>query len=247
MRRATLLLFALLVPLRVLAASGSALALEPAGNDVGDIASLQRGAKYFVNYCFGCHAAKYVRYNRLATDLQLTEDQVKQNLMFTGEKLHETMSIAMSNADGQRWFGQAPPDLSLMARSKGPDYLYNFLRSFYVDDSRSIGSNNLLLDGASMPNILWELQGLQRAVFEDKVDDSGVSRPVFVGFETLSPGVISAEEFDQVLRDLVNFLEYIGEPVQLQRRALGFKVLLFLLLLFLFSYLLKREIWKDVD
>lgn len=215
--------------------------LVPANNDVGNIASLQRGAKYFVNYCMGCHSAKYVRYNRLADDLQITEDQLVNNLMFAADKPHETMQIAMPADDAQRWFGQAPPDLSLIARSRGTDYLFGFLRAFYLDPKRPTGVNNLVLPNASMPHVLWELQGLQRLV--ETTDEQGHA---VQSLELDRPGKLTPEEYDQFVRDLVNFLEYIGEPMQLERRHLGMWVLVFLFVFGLFAYLLKQEIWKDI-
>ena len=222
-------------------ASGDGAALQHANTDVSNIGSLQRGARNFVNYCMGCHSAKYVRYNRLAKDLQISEEQLIDNLMFTGGKPHDTMQISMPADDAARWFGTTPPDLSLIARSRGPDFLYSFLKSFYIDESRPTGFNNLFMDSVAMPHVLWELQGTQRAIFEEHEHGS-----VFKGFEPVSNGSMSAEEYDQFVLDLVNFLEYIGEPVQLQRRQLGIWVLIFLLVFGLFSYGLKQEIWSDV-
>lgn len=216
-------------------------------NDVSNIGSLQRGAKIFVNYCMGCHSAKYVRYNRLARDLGITEDQLVNNLMFLGGKPFDTMQNAMPAADAERWFGVAPPDLSLVARSRGTDFLWAFMKSFYIDDSRPTGVNNLAMDNVAMPHVLWELQGMQRAIFDERTRADGSSEVVFAGFEVVTPGSLSAEEYDQFVRDLVNFLEYIGEPVQLERRRLGVWVLLFLFVFGLFAYALKNEIWKDVQ
>lgn len=233
------------LPGMALAAAAGAM-LEPAHNDVSNVASLQRGARNFVNYCFGCHSAQYVRYNRLAQDLQLTEEQVIENLMFTGERPFDTMDNAMPVEDARTWFGNPPPDLSLIARSRGPDYLYTFLKSFYLDPSRPNGVNNLVLPGVAMPHVLWELQGMQRAVYEGETDQQGNVHKTFTGFEQASPGTMHPEEYDQFVRDTVNFLAYIGEPVQLQRRNLGLRVLGFLLVFFLFAYFLKKEIWKDV-
>jgi ubiquinol-cytochrome c reductase cytochrome c1 subunit len=212
-----------------------------AQNDVADIASLQRGAKYFVNYCFGCHSANYVRYIRLAEDLHLTEEQLIENLMFTGERPFDTMAIAMPPEDAVRWFGIAPPDLSLIARSRGVDYLYNFLRGFYQDGSTATGVNNVVLPNTAMPHVLWELQGIRRPSPVANGAE-GASQTL----EVVRPGLLSEQEFDQFARDVVNFLAYIGEPMQLQRQALGIKVIAFLFVFLLFSYLLKKEIWKDV-
>jgi len=221
--------------------AGDGVALEHAGVDVSNIGSLQRGARHFVNYCMGCHSAQYVRYSRLAQDLQISEEQLIENLMFTGGQPHDTMQVAMPAADAERWFGAAPPDLSLIARSRGADYLYTFLRSFYVDDSRPTGFNNLVMESVAMPNVLWQLQGTQRAVFHD-----GEHGAEFGGFEPVTAGSLSPEEYDQFVSDLVNFLGYIGEPAQLERRQLGIWVLIFLLVFGLLSWALKREIWSDV-
>lgn len=220
-------------------------ALDHANNNVANSASLQRGAKYFVNYCMGCHAAKYVRYNRLGRDLQLTEEQLVDNLMFTGERPFDTMAIAMRPEDAVRWFGTAPPDLSLIARSRGTDYLYTFLRSFYEDPSSPTGVDNIVLPGTAMPHVLWELQGIQRAVFATS-EEHGTTQEVFEGFEVVRPGALSATEYEQAVRDIVNFLDYIGEPMQRERQALGIRVIAFLLVFLLIAYLLKKEIWKDV-
>lgn len=212
--------------------------LESAQNNVADTASLQRGAKYFVNYCLGCHSAKYVRYNRLAKDLQLTEQQLVDNLMFTGERPFDTMAIGARPEDQARWFGRQPPDLSLIARSRGPDYLYTFLRSFYADPKKPTGANNVVLPGTAMPHVLWELQGVQNAKFKEDGE--------FEGFELVRPGALQPEEYDEVVRDIVNFLDYIGEPIQRERVSLGIRVIGFLLVFWLIAYLLKKEIWKDV-
>jgi ubiquinol-cytochrome c reductase cytochrome c1 subunit len=212
--------------------------LEQANNNVKDPASLQRGARYFVNYCLGCHSAKYVRYNRVGEDLQLSDDQLQKYLMFTGEHPYDTMSIAMDPSDAARWFGRTPPDLSLVGRSRGPDFVYSFLRSFYEDDTKATGSNNLVLPGALMPDVLWQLQGIQKAV------DEGDGH---MKLELDSPGSLSPEDFDAVARDIANFLDYVGEPIRLERQSLGIRVIGFLMVLLLISYMLKREIWKDVE
>jgi ubiquinol-cytochrome c reductase cytochrome c1 subunit len=232
---------ALLLPGLAFSAGDSSYQMVPAMNDVSNVASLQRGAKYFVNYCLGCHSAQYVRYNRLGEDLSIDEDQLVNNLMFAAEKPFETMQIAMPADDAQRWFGQAPPDLSLIARSRGTDYLYGFLRTFYLDDSKPTGVNNLVLAGASMPHVLWELQGFQELV-EETDENGNVTRRL----ELVQPGRLSPEEYDQFVRDLVNFLDYIAEPMQLERQQLGIWVLVFLLVFGILSYLLKNEIWKDI-
>lgn len=215
--------------------------LQEAGNDVSNIASLQRGARNFVNFCMGCHSAQYVRYNRLAADLGISEDQMIDNLMFAAEKPQETMTIAMPERDALDWFGQVPPDLSLVARSRGTDYLYTFLKTFYLEPGRPTGVNNLVLANASMPHVLWELQGEQRLIKETDAEGHTMQR-----LELVRPGRLSPEEYDQFVRDLVNFLDYVGEPMQLERMRLGGWVIAFLLVFGLFAYLLKEEIWKDV-
>jgi ubiquinol-cytochrome c reductase cytochrome c1 subunit len=216
--------------------------LEPANNNVANTASLQRGAKYFVNYCLGCHSAKYVRYNRLAQDLQLTEQQLIDNLMFTGERPFDTMANAMRPEDSVRWFGRSPPDLSLMARARGTDYIYTFLRSFYVAEDSPTGVDNVVLPGTAMPDVLWKLQGIQRAKF--MTAEHG--EKMFEEFESVRAGVLDPEEFDEVVRDIVNFLDYIGEPIKRERQQLGIRVIAFLLVFLLIAYMLKKEIWKDV-
>ena len=219
--------------------------MDHAGNDVSDIASLQRGARYFVNYCLGCHSAQYVRYNKLAEDLQLSESQLLENLMFTGERPFDTMSIAMDPDDAARWFGQAPPDLSLIARSRGVDYVFTFLKSFYVDSSSPTGVDNVVLEGTAMPHVLWELQGTQEAVYEADPERRGEEH--MVGLELTTPGSLSEHDYEEFVRDIVNFLDYIAEPMQLERQRLGIRVIGFLLVLLLISYMLKKEIWKDVE
>ena len=216
--------------------------LESANNNIANTASLQRGAKYFVNYCLGCHSADYVRYNRLGQDLQLSDQQLLDNLMFTGERPFDTMSRAMRPEDAERWFGIAPPDLSLIARSRGTDYLYTFLRSFYADPASPTGVDNVVLPGTAMPHVLWQLQGIQQAVFAP--DEHGAE--VFERFELAKPGELGVAEFDDVVRDIVNFLDYIGEPIKRQRQQLGIRVIGFLLVFLLIAYMLKKEIWKDV-
>jgi len=230
----------------IAAAAGGAAYLQPVSVDISNEAALQRGAKFFVNYCLGCHSAQYVRYNRLAMDLGLTEEQLVENLMFTGERPFDTMEIAMPAQESATWFGRTPPDLSLVARARGESWIYSFLKSFYLDPSKPTGTNNLVLSGASMPHVLWELQGVQRAVFRQETDAQGGVHEVFDRFEIVTPGSMDPQQYDTMVRDLVTFLSYIGEPVQLERRALGIKVILFLLVFLLFAVLLKKEIWKDV-
>lgn len=247
-----LLVALLLAPLFASAAGGGGL-VQHAGNDVSDVASLQRGARNFVNYCSGCHSTKYIRFNKLQEDLQLTEEQVTENLMFAAAKTDELMEIAMPAADAGRWFGQAPPDLTLVARSRGTDWIYTFLKSFYLDPDTMTGANNLMLPNASMPHVLWEQQGLQTATFAESIDEadgtvvSHFGDPTyFEHFDEVSAGMLSPDEYDQFVRDLVNFLDWAGTPEQLDRQRLGIWVILFLLVFLIFAYLLKVEIWKDV-
>ena len=244
LRRLVLLLIGF-VPGGAFAAGGSA-HLDEARVNVADTAALQRGAGYFVNNCLGCHSLEYVRYNRLGEDLGLTEDQVTENLMYTGERIHDTMTVAMSAEDSAVWFGRTPPDLSLVARSRGEDWIYTFLKSFYVDPSKPTGTNNTVLEGASMPHVLWEAQGMQRAVYREETDEAGNPHKVFERFEQVSPGTMSPEEYDRMIRDITTFLSYAGEPMQLERQQLGVRVLMFLLLFLILAFLLKKEIWKDV-
>ncbi len=227
-------------------AAGEGPHLDAANIDLGDQASLQRGAKYFVNYCLSCHSAKYQRYNRMAKDLGLTEDEVINNLMFTTDKIGDTMNISMTTAQGKAWFGNPPPDLSVLIRARGVDYIYTYLRSFYLDEKRPFGVNNTVFPDVAMPHVLVELQGTQKAVYKLETDAKGNKHEVFEGFEPVTPGTLSAEEYDQVARDLTAFLSYVGEPIQMERKRLGMWVLLFIAVFFVLAYLLKKEYWKDI-
>jgi ubiquinol-cytochrome c reductase cytochrome c1 subunit len=215
--------------------------LDDADIDLSDQASLQRGARLFVNYCLSCHSAKFQRFNRTARDLGLTQQEVRQNLMFVTDKIGDTMEIAMDPKEAEAWFGTPPPDLSVIARARGVDWLYSYLRGFYVDPSRPFGVNNVVFKDVGMPNVLWKLQGLQQANFQEHE-----GQQVFEKFEQITPGSMTSEEFDGAARDLTAFLAYIGEPIQMERRALGWKVLLFIAVFFVLAYLLKKEYWKDV-
>jgi ubiquinol-cytochrome c reductase cytochrome c1 subunit len=229
------------------AAAASLVPLQAANVDMRDKASLQRGARLYMNYCLGCHSLQYVRYNTLAEGLGLTEDQVAENLQFTGERPHDLILNAVPASDSVAWFGLAPPDLSLIARARGTDWVYTFLKSFYVDPaSRLTGANNKVLAGTAMPHVLWDLQGLQEAVYREETTPDGMRRQVFEGFELVQPGRLSPAEFDQAARDLTAFLSWAAEPMQLERQRLGFWVLLFLLFLFVLSYLYYKELWKEV-
>ncbi|MCU7850896.1 MAG: cytochrome c1 [Candidatus Thiodiazotropha sp. (ex Monitilora ramsayi)] len=232
-------------PMLGLAAGGGA-HLDDADIDLGDQASLQRGAKYFMNYCLSCHSAKFQRYNRMAKDLGLTKEEVINNLMFTTDKIGDTMNIAMTADKATEWFGSPPPDLSVISRARGVDWIYTYLRSFYLDAERPFGVNNIVFPDVGMPHVLWDLQGAQKAVFKNEKDSAGNDIQVFDHFEPVTPGTLSPEAYDQVARDLTAFLSYIGEPIQMERRRLGVWVLLFIAVFFVFAYLLKKEYWKDV-
>jgi len=234
-------LAALALALPVLAHAHEGPSLPAAGNDIRNEASLQRGARNFMNYCSGCHSAKYIRYNRMAADLHIGEAELKQNLMFTSEKPADPIISSMPAADAKKWFGVVPPDLSLIARSRGTAYLSAFLHSFYRDPSRPTGVNNVMLPGTAMPHVLSTLQGVQTAVF--KTEDG---KSEFEKFELTDKGSLTPAQYDEFVRDTVNFLEYVGEPVQTSRQDLGIWVMLFLLLFGTFSYMLYKEYWRDV-
>ncbi len=218
--------------------------LMQAGNDLGDRASLQRGAQAYMNYCSGCHSLKYLRYSRMAEDLGLSEEEVMAHLNFTGAAVGEPIQVSMPKEQAEKWFGKMPPDLSLTARVRGSDWIYSYLKSFYLDESRPLGWNNTVFPNASMPNPLWQQQGLQHAAFGEP-DASTGERPV-LGLKVESAGTQSAQEFDQTVRDITNFLEYAGEPAAIKRQQLGVWVILFLALLTFLAYLVKKEYWKDV-
>jgi ubiquinol-cytochrome c reductase cytochrome c1 subunit len=228
-------------------AAGAKVHMDPAELDPDNVKSLQRGAANFMNYCSGCHSAQYVRYKTIGKDLDLSDAMLVENLMFNAEKTFETIKSSMPAADAARWYGKAPPDLSLMARAKGADYVFNFLRGFYVDEDSPTGVDNLVLAGTSMPHVLWELQGYQAANFVDHVSDDGSVTHVFEGFEQLSAGKLDSEDYDEFVRDTVNFLAYIAEPVRSDRRKLGVWVLMFLIFFYIIARMLKKQIWKDVS
>jgi ubiquinol-cytochrome c reductase cytochrome c1 subunit len=217
--------------------------MPSAGTNVSDRASLQRGAKLFFNYCVGCHSLKYVRYSRLAEDLGLSEQDVMDNLNFTGAKFGETVVSHMPEDSAKEWFGKAPPDLSLEVRAKGGDWVFNYLNSFYLDPTRPVGWNNTIFPNASMPNPLWELQGVQTAI-RGKAEGGG-DAPV-EKLELAQPGRMTPEQFHGATRDLTAFLEYAAEPAALQRQSMGVWVILFLAGFTFLAYLLKKEYWKDV-
>ena len=228
-------------------ASGASVPLMSANNDINDKVSLQRGAQLFVNYCLSCHSAKFMRYNRIGEDLHISEDAILENLMFSGGKTGETMTGAMTKEQGQKWFGKAPPDLSVVARSKGPDWIFTFLLSFYEDNdpTRPFGVNNTVLEGAAMPAVLAGLQGTQILV-EATGDDAHHSGDRLPEFQLVRQGSMNPVEYRKAVRDLVNFLDYMGEPAQLIRGKVGVWVLLFLAFFTWLARSLYKEYWKDV-
>ena len=235
------LFVACLLVTAIASAAGGEVKLDRANIDLRDAVSIQRGAKVFVNYCLGCHSAAYMRYNKLM-DLGLSEQQVKDNLILTGAKIGGTMTIAMREQDGKAWFGVAPPDLWVIARSRGADWLYTYLRGFYRDESVGTGWNNVVFPSVAMPHVLWKLQGIQR-LHTEPAGDHGKAHSKLV-LET--PGTMSVQAYDNMILDLVNYLEYMAEPASVKRERIGIIVLLFLGLLVALTWLLKREFWKDV-
>ena len=207
-------------------------------NNINNKASLQRGAKYFVNYCSGCHSLKYMRMSTLAEDLNIEEAVFSKNLLFSTKKIGETMTIPMSESDAILWFNAIPPDLSLTARSKGPDYIYSKLNTYYEDDNSPTGFNNMALPNTSMPNILAGLQGGQKLELDDK------NKPV--GFIKISEGTHNDLEYKQLTNEITNFLIYVSEPAKLRRYSMGFWVLMFIFIFTIIAYYTKKEFWKDV-
>ncbi len=230
----------LMLPFVVMAAGGE-YKLDEAEIDLTDSLSLQRGAKNYVNYCLGCHSAKHIRYIRMAYDFGIEEDQVLEEIAPEGASIYDTMHSAMNGHDAERWFGIEPPDLSLIARSRGADWLYTYLRSFYVDKTKALGVNNAVLKDVGMPNPLWQLQGLQQAVYRNISGKEKLTK-----LRVIDSGELSPKEFDRFVNDLVNFLVYVGEPHQLERKRIGKYVLFYLLLFIVIAYLLKKEYWKDI-
>ncbi|MCN4143885.1 MAG: cytochrome c1 [Thiohalomonas sp.] len=222
-------------------AGGGGYPKSPANVDVDDMASLQRGAKVFSEYCLSCHSAKFVRFNRVATDLGMTEAEVMDNLNPLGVKFGNTMTAVMTEDYAKESFGAVPPDLSLVARSRGLDWLYTYLTGFYADSSKTTGHNNAIFKDVAMPNIFWKQEGVKKPVYEEH--DGTV---VLVGVEVVEKGTMAPEEFDTMIRDLVAFLSYIGEPNQSYRKSLGVYVLVFLFVFFGFAYAMKKDYWKDV-
>ena len=227
----------------VLAEEGEA--LPDPGTDITNIESLQRGSRNFMNYCSGCHSLKYVRYNRLAADLKIPESEMGNLMLAADAKPFDPIGSSMP-PDAEGWFGKQPPDLSLIARARSTAYIYAYLKGYYVDKARPWGVNNLVLPATAMPAVLSGLQGLQKPVYKNEKDEHGSSTMVLVGVEPLSPGAMKPEEYDQFVRDITNFLDYAAEPVKAKRQSMGIFVTLFLLVMFAFAYMLKKEYWKDV-
>ncbi len=241
-----------LVPAVVLA-SEATFPLDQAPNRTKDLAALQNGAKLFVNYCLNCHSASAMRYNRLK-DIGLTDEQIKNNLLFTSDKVGDLMKVSMSAKDAKDWFGAVPPDLSVIARAKasdagsGSDWLYTYLRTFYKDENRPTGWNNMVFPSVGMPHVMWELQGVRNVKFVEEKDPHDPSKTThkFAGFEQVLPGKLSSQEFDNATADLVAYLEWMGEPVQSKRKQLGVIVLLFLGVFTVLAWLLNKSYWKEI-
>jgi len=257
MKKAILILLCAALPGLSLASGGGHVKLDAVKTDLSDRASLQRGARTFVNYCLSCHSAAYMRYNRMGEDLGISEELVKQNLMFATDKPGALMKAAMTKEDAKKWFGTAPPDLSLVTRSRGPEWFYTYMRSFYRDEKSSTGWNNTVFPSVAMPHVLHDMQGLQRAVYRTEKHESEsvkdgkkakkvTEEQVFDHFEIEKPGSMSPQQYDESMRDLTNFMVYVGEPAKLVRYRIGIAVLVFLTIFLVVAYLLKKEYWKDV-
>jgi ubiquinol-cytochrome c reductase cytochrome c1 subunit len=231
-------------------AAGGGVALDKAPIKTNDLVSLQNGAKLFVNYCLNCHSAAFMRFNRLK-DIGLTDQQIKDNLLFTTEKVGETMKAAIDPKQAKDWFGANPPDLTVIARSRagsggsGADYLYTYLRTYYPDETKATGWNNLVFPSVGMPHVLWELQGKRVPVY-DTVTEHGHDVQVFKGWKQVTPGTMTPAQYDQAIGDLVNYMQWMGEPAQNTRVRVGVWVLLFLSVLTLFAWRLNAAFWKDV-
>lgn len=227
-------------------ASGDSHTLDAANIQLDDRAAIKRGAKVFVDYCLNCHSAGLMRYNRIGQDLGIPDKELSSQFIKTSAKPGDLMTVAIDPAQAKQWFGRTPPDLSVISRARGADWLYTYLRSFYRDESRPWGVNNTVFKDVGMPHVLWELQGLQEAKREKVTDAEGNEREVITGLTLAQKGKLTPEEYDDTIHDLVSFLVYLGEPSKIQRLALGKWVLLFLALFLVLIYLLKKEYWKDV-
>ena len=239
MKKLINILLLLLLPFTAQAAGG--MQLQEADIDLTDKASLQRGAKYFVKYCLGCHSAKYIRYLNLSDDFDADQEKVLNEIAPFGASIYDKMLTAMNTHDANRWFGTKPPDLSLIARSRGIDWMYSYLKSFYADSSKPLGVNNAIFKDVGMPNPLWQLQGIQEPVYKKEDGQKVIAKLVIK-----EPGTMSPKQFDDLVNDLVNFLAYAAEPHQLERLRLGKYVLLFILLFGIIAYFLKKEYWKGI-
>lgn len=239
------LLFMLLALPTVAIASGAEVHLDHAPVNPHDQESLQRGARVFVNYCLNCHRAGYMRYNRMR-DIGLTEAQIKDNLLYAAEKPGELMHVAMRPADAKAWFGAPPPDLSVITRSRGADWVYTYLRSFYRDDSRPTGWNNTVFDKVGMPHAMQELQGHLAPVYRTEKGEDGKQHHVVDHLELVKPGKLTQAEYDALVGDLANYLNWMGEPAKGDRMRIGLAVLLFLGIFYVVAFYLKKEFWKDV-
>jgi ubiquinol-cytochrome c reductase cytochrome c1 subunit len=234
-------------------ASEATFPLDRAPDHTKDMAALQNGARLFVNYCLSCHSASAMRYNRLK-DIGLSEEQIKANLLFTSDKVGDMMTVSMSGKDAKAWFGAEPPDLSVIARAKaseagsGPDWLYTYLRTFYKDDTRPTGWNNMVFPNVGMPHVLWELQGVRTAKFEEVKNphEEGKTEHKFAGFQQVTPGTMTALEYDKSVADLVSFMTWMAEPAQTTRKRIGVWVLLFLGVCIVLTWRLNASYWKDV-
>ncbi len=233
------------------AAGGGGITWDKAPNKTNDLAALQNGAKLFVNYCLNCHSAAFMRYNRLQ-DIGLTEQQIKENLLFTTAKVGDTMVSTINPREAKEWFGGNPPDLTVISRSRsaagqgtGADYLYTYLRTYYPDDTKGTGWNNLAFPNVGMPHVLWQLQGSRQPVYETK-EEHGHPVKIFKGWEQLTPGTMTPLQYDEAVGDLVSFLQWMGEPAQNTRTRIGVGVLLFLSVLTVFTWRLNAAYWKDI-
>lgn len=244
------LIAGMLLPGILYAAGGSHLLYKTPNIDETDKAAIQRGARVFVNYCLTCHSAEYMRYKRISDDLGISEEIMKKNLMNPVDKFHDGMTVAIEKDDAKRWFGVPPPDLSVIARSRGREWLYNYFMTFYRDDSRAIGVNNATFKDVAMPHVLWDLQGWQEPVYDENADEGSHGNSsdgkAIVGMKLVEPGKLSPKEYKQLVRDLVTYLVYMGEPAELKRHEIGFWVLAFLFVFLMIAYALKYEYWKDV-
>lgn len=270
MKKTIAAVFLALAPLTSIAAGGGQVELQDANIDLGNHAAIQRGAKLFVNYCMGCHSAKYVRY-KLFTEVGLTEDDIKDNLIFADKKPGDLMSIAMPDQDAAGWFGAAAPDLTLVGRIKpgGADWIYSYLKGFYVDPSRPMGVNNTVFPNVGMPHVLWQLQGIQEPVYKYEIHHDGATvasfdtedeaaafanekgesyrlERVVESLELVQSGSMTPVEYDKAARDLATFMVYIAEPMKLERQRMGVWVVLFLVVFTVLAYFMKKEWWKDI-